>query len=222
MLLTLSRPTVRERRLHRQTGERAFTLIELLTVIGIIAILSAITFGVVKGVQERAAIGQAKTELAVLATALEAYKGQYGDYPQTGSSPVAANATADKTTVQGKLFNALMGKLGPGNPVTKIMDPIDGKQFVEAGKFSLQTVNLPTTGNTTSVDNAFIDPWGRLYLYYYKDPASPSTWTAPTYILMSVGPTMTGTSSGITVAANGSYTDKVGDASAGDNIYANK
>ncbi|MET0261690.1 MAG: prepilin-type N-terminal cleavage/methylation domain-containing protein, partial [Rariglobus sp.] len=98
-----------EARLNRQAGNRAFTLIELLTVIAIIAILAAITFGVVKGVNERAAIGQAKAELASLAQALEAYKLQYGDYPQAGSQFDAVTAA---TIVSGKsqyiLFNALV------------------------------------------------------------------------------------------------------------------
>ena len=220
MLLTLARPTVRERRLHRQTGERAFTLIELLTVIGIIAILSAITFGVVKGIQERAAIGQAKTELSVLATALEAYKGQYGDYPQTGGATDAgaSTTTAIATThMQAKLFNALVGNLGP----TLVVMTNRGRSFVDTTNFTLENSNLPTGTAGAEVANDFMDPWGRRYMYYYK-AAGSATWTNPGYVLFSTGPNGV---SGITVSTGASGTGVVTTSSAvnaADNIYANQ
>jgi prepilin-type N-terminal cleavage/methylation domain-containing protein len=204
---TLARHPAREARLNRQAGNRAFTLIELLTVIAIIAILAAITFGVIKGVNERAAIGQAKAELASLAQALESYKMQYGDYPQASDSNVVETTVA-KSSQAGKLFNALMGKLGPAGA------NIDGRVFVDASRLSISSATgLPTTGNTTSVDNAFLDPWGRFYVYAYK-----AGWI--TYRLASAGPdgklgdtfnATTGVVSAATAANGGA-----------DNIYANQ
>jgi prepilin-type N-terminal cleavage/methylation domain-containing protein len=167
----LARPLVRE---LRNESQRAFTLIELLAVIGIIAILSAITFGIVKGVNERAAIGQAKAELASLAQSLEEYKRQYGDYPRVGTS-ATPETTASTGGQSGKFFNSLFGKLGPAGA------PIDAKVFIEATKFSLSVATLPTGGNTTPVANAFLDPWGRFYVYAYA-----SGWS--TYQLLSAGP----------------------------------
>jgi prepilin-type N-terminal cleavage/methylation domain-containing protein len=193
---------------------KAFTLIELLTVIAIIGILAAITFGVVKGVQNRAAISQCRTELGVLAQSLEAYKKQYGDYPQTGVSGGIPTAIATKTSAEGYLFNALLGKIGPK------LDPIQGKQFTEASKFTLQSTVLPTAGNNTSVANAFLDPWGKLYLYYYRsNAAGASSWAQPSYILVSAGPDG---GLGITVSATtGAITD-VDNTLSADNIYANR
>jgi prepilin-type N-terminal cleavage/methylation domain-containing protein len=174
---TLARPPVRETHLKNQACLRAFTLIELLTVIAIIAILASITFGVVTGVRERAAISRAKAELASLSLALESFKAQYGDYPQSGtSSQVENNNDVTQSTQAGRFFNALMGKLGPTGA------PIDGRMFVDASRFSLiSTTTLPMTGNTGSVDNGFLDPWGRLYVYAYT-----SGWT--TYRLVTSGP----------------------------------
>jgi prepilin-type N-terminal cleavage/methylation domain-containing protein len=202
---TLARFPAREARLNDQAGNRAFTLIELLTVIAIIAILAAITFGVVKGVNERAAIGQAKAELASLSLSLESYKKLYGDYPRVGSSATLESAVS-ATNQAGKFFNALMGKLGPK------LDPMDGKVLVEASKFTLSAATtLPTSGNTTSVANAFIDPWGRFYIYAYAQG-----WS--TYRLLSVGPDgKIGDSFNATTGiVTPSSTDGV------DNIYANK
>lgn len=228
LMHTLARPPVREASRLFRSAQRAFTLIELLTVIAIIAILAAITFGVVKGVNERAAIGQAKAELASLAQALEAYKLQYGDYPRSAGAANSATATsASATDAPGILFNSLVGKLGPyratSNPNRA---PMNGKSLVELTRFTLQstaTADMPSTGTTASVANAFLDPWGRRYLYYYKTgTAATPPWSISSYILLSVGPnggapgfTLTGDTGVITVSGAANITLEA------DNLYAN-
>jgi prepilin-type N-terminal cleavage/methylation domain-containing protein len=194
-------------------ARKAFTLIELLTVIAIIGILAAITFGVATGVKKQASVSRTRTELITLSQALEAYKKQYGDYPQTGASAGDLLSTATTTTVEGQLFNALMGKYGPK------LAAIQGKQFTEPTKFTLQSTALPTGGNNTPVDNAFLDPWGRLYLYYYRsNAAGVSLWKQSSYILLSAGPDG---QLGITITPAGLITDTDNTLSA-DNIYANR
>lgn len=189
-MFTRARPPVREARLQHQAPTRAFTLIELLTVISIIAILSAISLNVVKGVKERSAIGLAKAELAALSQALEMYKLQYGDYPRAAGANLAASTTpASATDGPGVLFNALVGKLGPYSFSTSSAAQLNGKVFVDIARLSLQDPSaLPSTTTTTNVANAFVDPWGNRYLYYYKTGTTSAQWnTTPSYVLLSVG-----------------------------------
>jgi type II secretory pathway pseudopilin PulG len=165
-----------------------------------------------RGVNERAAINQARAELSVLASALEAYKRQYGDYPHTESAANTPSGTAATGDGPGILFNALVGKRGPKGAA------INGKSFVQLDKLSLQdTATLPSATGTTSVANAFLDPWGRRYLYYYK---TSTTWQPSSYVLYSIGPDnlqtappLTGTTAGVV--------DFNADNNL-DNIYANR
>jgi general secretion pathway protein G len=223
-MFTRARPPVREARLQSQAPARAFTLIELLTVISIIAILSAISLNVVKGVKERSAVGLAKAELAALSQALEMYKLQYGDYPQTGMSAdtVAVPATAPSTSnVQYRLFNALAGKLGPK------LDPLtSGKSFVDLARFSLfskEAADMPTPTGNTPVSNAFLDPWGQTYVYYYKTVATGTpTWRSPSYVLFSVGPDGEKEDADITALGVVNHDTATMDPKNVDNIYANR
>lgn len=60
-----------------------FTLLELLLVIAVLALLSAVAISSIAGVLRQAAVLRAKSELAVLALALEEHKRRHGDYPRT-------------------------------------------------------------------------------------------------------------------------------------------
>ena len=67
-----------------RTGRRlggAFTLIELLIVVAIIAILAAIAVPNFLEAQTRSKIARAKSDLRTLATALQSYAVDYGTYP---------------------------------------------------------------------------------------------------------------------------------------------
>jgi len=73
--------------LLRRTGKsqivnvRAFTLVELLVVIGIIAVLAALILPVAAAVKRQAYLHTAQTEMAQLETAIDRYKSAYGFYP---------------------------------------------------------------------------------------------------------------------------------------------
>jgi prepilin-type N-terminal cleavage/methylation domain-containing protein len=199
---------------------RAFTLIELLTVIAVIAILTTIGLGSIRGVKERANIARARSELVALVTALEEFKRLYGDYPQTGEfiqapatpvgqSPTMPNGTGPGTqTAQAKLFNALTGVYGPrgfGNS-----DRLNGPNLLDVGKFTINgsllntflvpVSNTPNPPSKPEQNVSLLDPWGRRYLYYYKNARNPNQWQATGYVLYSAGRV---------VAANGTQTPPI-------------
>lgn len=66
----------------------AFTLIELLIVVAIIAILAAIAVPNFLEAQVRSKVSRSKTDIRTFATALEAYAVDHTKYPPFGSDPI--------------------------------------------------------------------------------------------------------------------------------------
>jgi general secretion pathway protein G len=66
----------------KRTGRGAFTLVELLLVMAILAILAGIVLPKMSGRTQQAKITRAQTEIATFSTALGAYNVDTGDYPK--------------------------------------------------------------------------------------------------------------------------------------------
>ena len=215
---------------HRRS--HAFTLLELLTVVAILALLAAISFGVIRSTKQRANTARAKAELALLVQALEDYKRHYGDYPQTGPSAatsqrVTGTVGPGANTAQARLFNALIGVYGPSNFNTRLNGPV----FVNITKFAVEVPLNNATFAVASgsppakqaVNNAFLDPWGNRYLYFYKVatvPGRPAVWTAPSFVLYSTGPDGASTTLPNPAGVFSGTTQTTGDNA--DNLYSDK
>ena len=190
--------------MSRRPSPRAFTLIELLTVITIIGILVSITFGVTRGVKQRAAVQQARTELAVVSQSLEDYRRLYSDYPQL---TIEDTKDAQKEV---QLLKALIGLRGPTNDSV-----IKGKTFLDTANFSVATVNAPEIQidpyDAAANGAVLIDPWDRPYHYYYFNEANRRG-----YLLYSSGP------DGEDIAPTGLKQLNETSPENTDNIYANR
>lgn len=97
---------------------QAFTLLELLAVITVIALLAGLVIGVGRRASEAGKTARAKTELAALSVALDAYKLAYGDYPRTDDAR--------------QLHRALLGQRGPASEAA-----ITGRVLLETSRFTL-------------------------------------------------------------------------------------
>ena len=183
---------------YSRSAASGLTLIELLVAISVMLVLSGITFGIFRGVQNAQARAQAKAELAVIARGMESFKALYGDYPWHDSNdskyPTPTNGDATNTM----LLYALTGRMNmqKGNNGSIIVDMISDslddnlvkgkKQFIDVSKFSFS--------GTDEKPNQLLDPWGNPYRYYYKwenlenDTNSTGTWDIMGYHLFSTGP----------------------------------
>lgn len=93
---------------------RAFTLMELLIVISIIAILAALIFPAGIAIKNKAALNKAKTELNEVAQMIEQYKLQFGYYPPDHPADPVLNT----------LYFELVGSTY--DPASKIYTSLDG------------------------------------------------------------------------------------------------
>jgi len=129
-----------------------FTLIELLVVIAVIAILAGLVLSTAGFIQKKGAMARAQAEIEALSTALESYKVEYGDYPQTNSYTGSNGSQL--------LYNALVLSNASLNPL--------GKVFFEPSKGMLKSSNFSDTANY------FVDPFGSPYQYRAGSAATNS------------------------------------------------
>jgi type II secretory pathway pseudopilin PulG len=94
----------------------AFTLIELIVVVGIIIVLSGLVLSTVGYARKKGARARAETEIAAMSAALENYKADYGIYPRGANSDILnARASGNPSQYQSAsldLYNALFGAMG--------------------------------------------------------------------------------------------------------------
>lgn len=77
----------------------AFTLIEILVTVTIIAIIAGITLAAMGGVNQKATIDKTRAEIAAIANALEQYKSINDTYPPAGGSGTVPFATSGNATI---------------------------------------------------------------------------------------------------------------------------
>ncbi|HAV14492.1 MAG TPA: hypothetical protein DCX06_13525 [Opitutae bacterium] len=168
---------------------RGFTLIELLMVIAIILILAGITFGISRGVYNAQARAKAKAELATISQAIEQFKLQYGDYPWHDSGGAYPNTSGEVTNTM--LMYALTGRLkmerqSNGTVTVDLINRSLNNSQVKKNPSFIDPTKFSTSG-TSDDPEAFLDPWGNPYRYWYKWENSPNSWDVFGFHLYSIG-----------------------------------
>lgn len=155
--------------MHHAT-RRAFTLIELLTVIAVIAILMGLLFPAIAIVREQMRRAQATNDITNIVTAVKQFQTEYSKYPAVLEAATSAeedtlvgDAVAKATVDNSALFDILRAiDRGPnqghrGNP--KRVPFFEGRVASSAEK--------PIAGFAdkagTAKPGSFFDPWGTQY-----------------------------------------------------------
>ena len=120
----------------------SFTLVELMLVMGIIAILAAMVYPVIIGAKEKARKKQALTEAHNIVLALKGYRAEYDKWPNQ------VQAAQDKTYFTNNYLVAL---------------PLMGQNFNGQNARGKVFLTVQATNQTDSVTN-LVDPWGVPYV----------------------------------------------------------
>ncbi|MDD7987089.1 prepilin-type N-terminal cleavage/methylation domain-containing protein [Lentisphaera marina] len=151
-----------------RSKKNSFTLIEMMMVLGIVAILFGIGTAVFTIATGKSEIAKAKSEIAQLKAAVEMYYDRWGQYPLASGADVNEEFNfgewLSKVAADNNLDNNWTGKR-----------PMFIK-FNEQG-YDVSNVNYDEDGASSTVVN---DPWGTPYGYSYHNATN-------SFIIYSVG-----------------------------------
>ena len=195
---------------HRQ-ARSAFTLIELILVVGIIVVLSGLVLSTVGYARKKSARARAETEIAAMSAALENYKADNGIYPRDPTANAATdrlNAKRDGNPVLNPvppnpsgatypsaslvLYRALSGDRNLDRSITTVDENfnIDGTTLtppltqLPQSYFTFKATMLSPADQSQNVQYVR-DPFGNAYGYSTAFQYDPNTGYNPTFDLWS-------------------------------------
>jgi type II secretory pathway pseudopilin PulG len=184
-------------RFNGSTAKSAFTLIELILVVGIIIVLAGLVLSTAGYARKKGQRARAETEIAAMSAAIENYKADNGIYPRGQSTSVPPSGTPTYTIATSGT-DALNARAN-GNSTQKIYQDacrylyeqlsgdVNLDLAVDSGKksyFSFKESMLATikdaNGNTIGLSN-IKDPFGNSYGYSTANQAASANGYNPTF-----------------------------------------
>ena len=162
----------------------AFTLIELVVVVGLILVLTGLVLSTVGYARKKGARARAETEIAAMAAALESYKADNGVYPSNSvTNNLDPRTNGDPgTTAYSFASQYLYGELSGDRNFNYIIDPSEqGNRSYFAfkstppsadGTSNSGMLSITRSGSTYTV-NYIRDPFGNSYGYSTAQAANP-------------------------------------------------
>jgi len=166
-----------------QNRSRAFTLVELLVVISIIAILAGLIFPAISAAMRQAKVRKAQLEVNDIANAIRRYESTYSKYPVTTEVMMMAinNNNKDDFThggdfLDGTIIQSPNLKLTNDQVIAVLMaldkNPRSGQPTVNSGHVrntqKIKFLNPPSTDDIAMAgvgpDLVYRDPWGNPYI----------------------------------------------------------
>jgi prepilin-type N-terminal cleavage/methylation domain-containing protein len=157
----------------------AFTIVELLVVVSIITILSAVTIFAYSGSQKDARDSARKGTATVISEALEKYYDKNGEYPSVVSlvnSSVSGQAAADKLGVA--LDDLGMPRLPAGttNPLTSTNPPTnDNITYIATSDVNNTSCQTSPTGGCDQFTLKYIEESGQTITIASRRHGRPSS-----------------------------------------------
>lgn len=150
---------------------RLFTLVELLTVIAVIAILAGIAVPVVVGMQSKGRETSARADMNAIKMALTQFKADYSIFPVATPSPAddtrlkaafkSGDSTTDDTTNDGMIAELTTIKTTPGSG--DVPDSVTSFTYNKKKRKYLDAPAKPVTPVVGTKGFMKLDPWGRRY-----------------------------------------------------------
>jgi prepilin-type N-terminal cleavage/methylation domain-containing protein len=133
--------------------DRGFTLIEMLTVIAIIAVLIGLLFPAISGALRKSEIAQARADVKAIETALKQYYTEYGKLPVRDADQGIPDEIYDAATAtyQYQIINTLRA-IDAGDNAAHALNP---RRIV--------FLDTPSRKGAIDASGNFVDPWNQVY-----------------------------------------------------------
>jgi type II secretory pathway pseudopilin PulG len=171
----------------------AFTLIELIVVVGVIIILTGLVLSTVGYARKKSARARAETEIAAISAACESYKSDNGIYPASSdTNNLNAKTSFNPSAYQAAslyIYNALFGSRTPNAGARSyfvfkpnMLSPADQTQNVQyiqdpfGNSYGYSTIDNPVANpSPTPGYNPTFDLWSTAGVAPSPTPAPPAT-----------------------------------------------